>query len=107
MPKAPRQRPSLHPPSRAQPTPETNSKLDRNWGQRHGYGYPSKVRLRSGSFGFETPQLALDLRPRSGPIVVKIEYSIANVETFLDQTRKCWRIQSRVCARISPCAPMR
>lgn len=34
MPKAPRQRPSLHPPSRAQPTPETNSKLDRNWGQR-------------------------------------------------------------------------
>ncbi|MER9580191.1 transposase domain-containing protein, partial [Mesorhizobium sp. M0400] len=28
-------RPSLHPPSRAQPTPETNSKLDRNWGQRH------------------------------------------------------------------------
>ncbi|WP_354494756.1 hypothetical protein, partial [Mesorhizobium robiniae] len=32
---APRQRPSLHPPSRAQPTPETNSKLDRNWGQGH------------------------------------------------------------------------
>lgn len=29
-----RPRPSLHPPSRAQPTPETNSKLDRNWGQR-------------------------------------------------------------------------
>ncbi|WP_292534370.1 hypothetical protein, partial [Mesorhizobium sp.] len=34
MPKAPRQRLSLHPPSRAQPRPETNSKLDRNWGQR-------------------------------------------------------------------------
>jgi len=36
MPKAPRQRPSLHPPSRAQPTPETNSKLDRNWGNVTG-----------------------------------------------------------------------
>lgn len=32
MRKAPRQRPSLHPPSRAQPTPEANSKPDRNWG---------------------------------------------------------------------------
>src|SRR4051812_22556136 len=34
-PTAPRQRPSLQPPSRAKPPPETNSGLDRNWGQRH------------------------------------------------------------------------
>ena len=33
-PKAPRKRPPLHPPSRAKPTPETNFKLDRTWGQR-------------------------------------------------------------------------
>lgn len=38
MRKAPRQRPSLPPPIRANPTPETNSKLDRNWGQRHSKG---------------------------------------------------------------------
>ena len=31
-PTALRQRPPLHPPSRAKPPPETNSELDRNWG---------------------------------------------------------------------------
>ncbi|MER9560334.1 MFS transporter [Mesorhizobium sp. M0323] len=52
-------------------------------------------------FGFETPQLALDLKPRSGPIVIKIEYSIpeANVEAFLDQMQERRRVQSRVGAR--------
>ncbi|WP_284283541.1 MFS transporter [Mesorhizobium amorphae] len=52
-------------------------------------------------FGFETPQLALDLRPRSGPIVVKIEYSVpeANVEAFLEQMQERRRVQSRVGAR--------
>ncbi|MER8396369.1 MFS transporter [Mesorhizobium sp. M1340] len=53
------------------------------------------------SFGFETPELALDLKSRSGPIVVKIEYAIseANVEAFLDQMRERRRVQSRVGAR--------
>lgn len=52
-------------------------------------------------FGFETPQLALELKPRSGPIVVKIEYSIPerNVEAFLDQMQERRRVQSRVGAR--------
>ncbi|RWO43558.1 MAG: MFS transporter [Mesorhizobium sp.] len=50
---------------------------------------------------FETPELALDLKWRSGPIVVKIEYSIpeSNVEAFLDQMRERRRVQSRVGAR--------
>lgn len=52
-------------------------------------------------FGFETPQLALDLKPRSGPIVVKIEYAIpeANVEAFLDRMQERRPVQSRVGAR--------
>ncbi|KAA3441618.1 MFS transporter [Mesorhizobium sp. SARCC-RB16n] len=52
-------------------------------------------------FGFETPQLALDLKSRSGPIVVKIEYAIseANVEAFLDLMRERRRVQSGVGAR--------
>ncbi|MFB9983097.1 MFS transporter [Mesorhizobium kowhaii] len=51
--------------------------------------------------GFETPELALDLKSRSGPIVVKIEYSIpeTNLEAFLDQMRERRRVQSRVGAR--------
>ncbi|RAZ83036.1 MFS transporter [Mesorhizobium hawassense] len=53
------------------------------------------------SLGFETPALALDLKSRSGPIVIKIEYSIpeANVEAFLDLMRERRRVQSRVGAR--------
>lgn len=55
-------------------------------------------------FGFETPQLALDLKPRSGPIVVKIEYSIpeANVEAFPDRMQERRRVQSRVGAPLEP-----
>ncbi|MEI9425978.1 MFS transporter, partial [Mesorhizobium sp. Cs1299R1N1] len=44
---------------------------------------------------------ALDLKSRSGPILVKIEYSIpeANVEAFLDLMRERRRVQSGVGAR--------
>ncbi len=51
--------------------------------------------------GFETPAVAVDLKSRSGPIVVKIEYSIpeTNVEAFLEQMRERRRVQSRVGAR--------
>ncbi|CDX18235.1 putative TRANSMEMBRANE EFFLUX PROTEIN [Mesorhizobium plurifarium] len=51
--------------------------------------------------GFETPAIALELKPRSGPIVVKIEYSIPepNVDTFLDLMRERRRVQRRVGAR--------
>ncbi|MER9758146.1 MFS transporter [Mesorhizobium sp. M0166] len=41
------------------------------------------------------------MKARSGPIIVKIEYSIAetNVETFLDMMRQRRRVQRRVGAR--------
>lgn len=50
---------------------------------------------------FNPPAVALGLRPRSGPILVKIEYLIAerNVETFLGLMRERRRVQSRVGAR--------
>ncbi|AJD43952.1 major facilitator superfamily protein (plasmid) [Rhizobium gallicum bv. gallicum R602sp] len=50
---------------------------------------------------FEPPSLALDLKPRSGPIVVKVEYAIAeqNLEAFLECMRKRRRIQSQAGAR--------
>ncbi|MCK1709590.1 MFS transporter [Bradyrhizobium sp. 143] len=53
------------------------------------------------SEGFDAPSVALDLTPRSGPIVVKIEYRIAekNAETFLDLMRVRRRVQSRAGAR--------
>ncbi|MET3523980.1 MFS transporter [Mesorhizobium abyssinicae] len=53
------------------------------------------------SLGFETPVLALDLKSRSGPIVVKIEYSVpeTNIESFLDQMQERRRVQRRVGAR--------
>jgi hypothetical protein len=35
MQKAQRQSPSLHPPQGAPKLPETNSRLDKNWRQRH------------------------------------------------------------------------
>src|SRR5215213_9816008 len=38
MPKAPRQLPSLPPPSRANPTARANSELDKTWGQGHWLG---------------------------------------------------------------------
>ncbi|MFK4719259.1 MFS family permease [Bradyrhizobium niftali] len=51
--------------------------------------------------GFDAPTLALNLNPRSGPVVVKIEYSIPekNVQTFLGFMRKRRQVQSRVGAR--------
>ncbi|MEI9402061.1 MFS transporter [Mesorhizobium argentiipisi] len=53
------------------------------------------------SRGFDAPAVALDLKPRSGPIVVKIDYLIPekNIEAFLEQMRERRRVQSRVGAR--------
>lgn len=50
---------------------------------------------------FEPPSLAVELRPRSGPIVVKVEYVIAeeNLEAFLDCMHKRRRVQSQAGAR--------
>lgn len=50
---------------------------------------------------FEPPPLALDLQPRSGPIVVKVDYLIAeqNLVAFLDCMRDRRRVQSRAGAR--------
>lgn len=49
------------------------------------------------AFEFEPPVLALDLQPRSGPIVVKIDCTIAeqDLDTFLACMRKRRRIQSQ------------
>lgn len=51
--------------------------------------------------GFDAPAVALDLKPRSGPIVVKIDYLIPekHVEAFLEHMRERRRVQSRVGAR--------
>ncbi|WP_353642545.1 MFS transporter [Mesorhizobium sp. WSM2239] len=50
---------------------------------------------------FTAPEVALDLKPRSGPIVVKIEYLIPgkNVEAFLEQMHERRRLQSSAGAR--------
>lgn len=50
---------------------------------------------------FEAPAVALDLKPRSGPIVVKIEYHIPNekTEVFLTILHERRRAQSRIGAR--------
>ncbi|TXR50577.1 MFS transporter [Phyllobacterium endophyticum] len=50
---------------------------------------------------FVPPSLALDLKPRSGPIVIKVEYLIAeqDVDAFLGCMRERRRIQSRAGAR--------
>ncbi|MDX0840500.1 MFS transporter [Sinorhizobium medicae] len=50
---------------------------------------------------FAPPQLALDLQPRSGPIVIKVDYVIAEQHraAFLDCMREWRRIQSRAGAR--------
>ncbi|MBX5199782.1 MFS transporter [Rhizobium leguminosarum] len=52
------------------------------------------------SSDFHPPDLALDLKPRSGPIGVKIEYSIseANIEAFLGCMRARRHVQSRAGA---------
>lgn len=53
------------------------------------------------SGGFTAPTTALDLKPRSGPIFVTIEYTILETDTdlFLGIMRKRRRAQSRVGAR--------
>ncbi|WP_457813746.1 MFS transporter (plasmid) [Sinorhizobium meliloti] len=53
------------------------------------------------STDFNPPELALALKPRSGPIGVKIEYSIpeANIEAFLSCMRARRYVQSRAGAR--------
>ncbi|MER9607930.1 MFS transporter [Mesorhizobium sp. M0312] len=50
---------------------------------------------------FDAPAVALNLKPRSGPIVVKVEYLIAerNLEAFLDLMRQRRHVHSRVGAR--------
>ncbi|MER9793353.1 MFS transporter [Mesorhizobium sp. M0213] len=50
---------------------------------------------------FDAPAVALDLKPRSGPIVVKVEYLVPdkNVEAFLDLMRERRHVHSRVGAR--------
>ncbi|UPJ79255.1 MFS transporter [Bradyrhizobium sp. 183] len=51
--------------------------------------------------GFEAPSVALNLKPRSGPIVVKIEYEIPakSTEAFLILMQERRRAQSRIGAR--------
>ncbi|PSH55646.1 MFS transporter [Phyllobacterium sophorae] len=53
------------------------------------------------SSDFHPPELALDLKPRSGPIVAKVEYSISeeNKAAFLDCMRARRHVQSRAGAR--------
>ncbi|RWP16084.1 MAG: MFS transporter [Mesorhizobium sp.] len=50
---------------------------------------------------FDVPAIALDPKPRSGPIVVKVEYLVPdeNVQAFLDLMRERRHVQSRVGAR--------
>lgn len=47
---------------------------------------------------FDTPAVALHLKPRSGPIVVKVEYLIheEDIEAFLEVMRERRHVQSRV-----------
>lgn len=50
---------------------------------------------------FLPPSLALEIKPRSGPIVIKVDYVIAeeDVDAFLDRMREWRRVQSRAGAR--------
>ncbi|ESY13909.1 hypothetical protein X750_31115 [Mesorhizobium sp. LNJC394B00] len=54
-----------------------------------------------GAFDFTPPELALNLKSWSGPIVIKVEYSIAeeNIAKFLSCMRERRRVQSRAGAR--------
>ncbi|APG93420.1 MFS transporter [Sinorhizobium americanum] len=53
------------------------------------------------SGGFSAPAIALDLKPRSGPILVTTEYAISeeNIDMFLEIMQKRRYAQSRVGAR--------
>ncbi|WP_076862112.1 MFS transporter [Bradyrhizobium mercantei] len=69
-----------------------------------GYLLPVSERPKSdldASNQFGVPAVALDLTPRSGPIVVKIDYRVPqeNIEAFLELMRERRRAQSRVGAR--------
>lgn len=50
---------------------------------------------------FDAPAVALNLKPRSGPIVVRVKYLIheENIEAFLEVMRERRHVQSRVGAR--------
>ncbi|TIX94255.1 MAG: MFS transporter, partial [Mesorhizobium sp.] len=50
---------------------------------------------------FNAPAVALNLKPRSGPIVVKVDYLIPekNVEFFLELMRERRHVHTRVGAR--------
>ncbi|BCH19139.1 MFS transporter [Mesorhizobium sp. L-2-11] len=50
---------------------------------------------------FDAPVVAVNLNPRSGPIVIRVEYLIAerNLEAFLDLMRQRRHVHSRVGAR--------
>ncbi|MBB5536273.1 MFS transporter [Rhizobium giardinii] len=69
-----------------------------------GLKLPISDRLESeleASGAFDAPVPALDLKPRSGPILVTTEYSIADesADLFLEVMRKRRDVQSRVGAR--------
>nr|WP_246754451.1 MFS transporter [Bradyrhizobium diazoefficiens] len=53
------------------------------------------------SDGTDVPTISLDLEPRSGPIMIKIDYVIppANIDAFLGLMRQRQRVQSRLGAR--------
>ncbi|MCK1721287.1 MFS transporter [Bradyrhizobium sp. 141] len=64
-------------------------------------GEAQDLELYPSDNGFNGPKLALDLKPRSGPIVARIEYWISakNVEAFLDLMPERRMSQSRAGAR--------
>ncbi|WP_413990693.1 MFS transporter [Labrys okinawensis] len=69
-----------------------------------GFKLPISNRFESElepSGSFDAPSVALDLKPRSGPILVTTEYLITddNVDLFLEVMRKRRHVQSRVGAR--------
>ncbi|WP_051441037.1 MFS family permease (plasmid) [Ensifer sp. WSM1721] len=53
------------------------------------------------SSAFDAPAIALDLKPRSGPMLITTEYSISddNADLFLNVMRRRRHVQSRVGAR--------
>jgi hypothetical protein len=69
-----------------------------------GIRLPISNRLESESEpagDFVSPSIALDMKPRSGPMLVTTEYTIPpqNAERFLEIMRERKRVQSRVGAR--------
>ncbi|WP_051441043.1 MFS family permease (plasmid) [Ensifer sp. WSM1721] len=69
-----------------------------------GFKLPISNRFESElepSGSFDAPAVALDLKPRSGPMLITTEYSISddNADLFLDVMRRRRHVQSRVGAR--------